>query len=306
MQISNVHRKRTEPEEVDGVAPVLVKSRFGMGETLTGFQRLPQSALLLISLVVILGLWELGIQVLKVSPWILPAPSQIVVALRQGFATDPFSRASFTYHLAITLYEALVGFVIGSLIGLVCGTTIAQSRFAEKLLFPYLVAIQSMPKMAIAPLLLIWFGFGLESKIVLVILVTSFPVLINSIAGFKSVDPERIELLRSLCATPSQIFIKVRLPSALPYIFAGLDIGIVSSLLAAVVAEFVGGQRGMGVYLVQLNLGMDIAGVFAILLILSLTGIGLHALLILIQRHFLFWAHETTEEVEQPSSTGMS
>lgn len=304
MESTKERTKQAEPEFSNDAVIHRVGPKVGASTLFMRIQDLPQSALLFISLVCVLLLWELGTKAFKISPWILPAPSQIAVALWQGFAANPMSRDSFAYHMVTTLYESLVGFVIGSLIGLVCGTAIAQSRFAEKLLFPYLVAIQSMPKMAIAPLLLIWFGFGLESKIVLVILVTSFPVLINSISGFKSVDPEQIELMRSLCATPSQIFMKVRLPSALPYIFAGLDIAIVSSLLAAVVAEFVGGQRGMGVYLVQLNLGMDVAGVFAILLILSLTGIGLHALLILFQRRFLFWAYETVEEVERSSSTG--
>lgn len=264
-------------------------SRVRIAAGLRWVSDLPQIVLVAVSAVVVLGVWQFVVQHWHVQPFIVPSPTRVGRSLYHGLDVDPSLINSYWYHLEYTMYEAGVGYVIGSAIGLASGVAISQSRLAEKTLFPYLVAIQSMPKMAIAPLLLVWFGFGANSKIIMVILITSFPVLINSIAGFRSVDAERIDLFRSLGASRWQTFRKMELQSALPFIFAGLDVGIVNSVLAAVVAEFVGGQRGMGVYLLELNLQLDTAGVFAILVLLSAVGVLLHVLLTAVNRRVVFW-----------------
>ena len=253
----------------------------------------PQWLLVLVSLAIGLTAWQLLVTWFRVPVFVVPPPTLVLTALREGLLANPTTPESFIYQLEYTLMEAGIGFAIGSAIGLAAGTAIAQSRLAEKVLFPYLVGIQSMPKLAIAPLLLIWFGFGAQSKIVLVALIVFFPVMINAIAGFATVDRDRIDLLRVLAASPWQRFTKVAFPSALPFIMAGLDVGIVESVVAAIIGEFVGGQRGLGVYLLQLNLQLDTAGVFAIILVLSAVGIAAHVLLTTVSKRVVFWTQPT-------------
>ena len=170
------------------------------------------------------------------------------------------ARGGYWLHTWVTVWEVLLGFFIGSGVGLLLGTIISQFRIIEATLRIYLVAIQSLPKIALAPIIVLWFGFGLTSKVVIICLLTFFPLLINSMAGFKAVDPERLELMRALGANPWQIFWKVRLPSAMPYIFAGLDMAAVFAVVGAVVGEFVGAQRGLGTLILSMNAQMDIAG----------------------------------------------
>jgi NitT/TauT family transport system permease protein len=138
----------------------------------------------------------------------------------------------------------------------------------------------------------LWRGLGLTSKVVIICLLTFFPLLVNSMAGFKAVDPERLELMRALGANPWQIFWKVRLPSALPYIFAGLDMAAVFAVVGAIVGEFVGAQRGLGTLILSMNAQMDIAGTFSVFIILSLVGVLLHQGLRALERRLLFWSGE--------------
>ena len=161
--------------------------------------------------------WELAVRLLKVPPYILPPPSQIAVALGRGLNAGPLSREGYWLHAGVTLSETLLGFFIGSSVGLLLGVIVSQLRLVECTLRPYIIAFQSLPKVAVAPVIVLWFGFGMTSKVVIVCLLTFFPLLVTSMAGFKSVEPERVELLRSLAASPWQIFWKVRFPSALPY-----------------------------------------------------------------------------------------
>jgi NitT/TauT family transport system permease protein len=190
------------------------------------------------------------------------------------------------------VWEVLLGFFIGSGVGLLLGTVISQFRIIEATLRIYLVAIQSLPKIALAPIIVLWFGFGLTSKVVIICLLTFFPLLINSMAGFKAVDPERLELMRALGANPWQIFWKVRLPSAMPYIFAGLDMAAVFAVVGAVVGEFVGAQRGLGTLILSMNAQMDIAGTFSVFIILAVVGIVIHKALRMVERRVLFWSGE--------------
>ncbi|OYY13517.1 MAG: hypothetical protein B7Y70_01880 [Rhizobiales bacterium 35-68-8] len=260
----------------------------------TGFRLLlrtrPELVLAPTLLVVLLLVWQYGVIWLDVPAYILPPPSDVAVALWRGLDAGIFSRGGYWLHTGVTLSEVLLGFVIGSTAGLVLGTIISQVRIIEATFSVYLIAIQSLPKIALAPIIVLWFGFGLTSKVVIICLLTFFPLLVNSMAGFRAVEPERIELMRAIGANGWQMFWKVRLPSAMPYIFAGLDMAAVFAVVGAVVGEFVGAQRGLGVLILSMNASMDTAGTFSVFIILSLIGVLLHGVLKIISRRVLFWS----------------
>jgi NitT/TauT family transport system permease protein len=147
-----------------------------------------------------------------------------------------------------------------------------------------------MPKIAIAPLIIVWFGFGIGSKVVIAATVAFFPVLVNVIVGLKTIDQSKLDLMRSLDATRWQTFRMVKLPNALPFVFAGLDVAVVFSVLGAIVGEFVGAQQGLGNLILQFNFSLDIAGVFAVLILLSVLGVALHLIMQALQKRLIFWA----------------
>ncbi|WP_210246261.1 ABC transporter permease [Aureimonas fodinaquatilis] len=257
----------------------------------------PEYVLAPLLLVIIITAWEYGVVWLETPKYILPSPSDIMRALWSGL-NEPFnSRAGYWLHTGVTVTEVLLGFVIGSSIGLMLGTIISQFRILEATLRLYLVGIQSLPKIALAPIIVLWFGFGLSSKVVIICLLTFFPLLVTSMAGFRSVEPERLELMRAIGANRWQIFWKARLPSALPYIFAGLEMAAVFSVVGAIVGEFVGAQRGLGTLILAMNAQMDTAGTFSIFIILALIGLLLHGSLRFVSKRLLFWTSSGQQTV---------
>jgi NitT/TauT family transport system permease protein len=238
----------------------------------------------LVLVVFVLG-WEGIVRAWQVPEFLVPAPSAIGRALVAGLTSR-----LYLDHFGVTLYESLLGFLIAAAAGIACGTVIAQFRVIEQTLYPYLVALQTLPKIAIAPLLIVWLGFGLTSKVVIAALVAFFPILVNVIVGLKTVDASKLDLMRSLDASRWQTFRYVTFPNALPFVFAGLDIAIVFSVLGAIVGEFVGSQRGLGNLILQFHTSLDIAGMFAVLLLLAVLGVGLHLAIQAIQRRVIFWA----------------
>ena len=252
----------------------------------------PEIVLAPLLLVVVVLAWEYGVIWLDVPTYILPPPSRIAFAMWQGLDAGIFDRGGYWLHAGVTVAEVLLGFFTGSGVGLVLGTVISQFRILEATLRVYLVAIQSLPKVALAPIIVMWFGFGLTSKVVIICLLTFFPLLITSMAGFKAVDAERLELMRALGARPWQIFWKVRFPSALPYIFAGLDMAAVLAVVGAVVGEFVGAQRGLGTLILSMNAQMDTAGTFSVFIILAIVGVVMYQAMRIIERRYLFWSGE--------------
>lgn len=227
---------------------------------------------------------EAGIRVAEIPAFILPPPSAIATALWRGL-----SSGILLQHLWVTLGETLAGFALGSLAGFALGTLVAQYRFVERVLYPYIVAFQALPKVALAPLVVLWFGLGLQSKVIMAALIAFFPLLVNVIAGLKSADEDRVNLLRSLAASEGQIFWLLRLPGALPFIMAGLDIAIVFSLIGAIVGEFLGAQDGLGALMQSMNFSMDISGSFSVLVVLSAVGLALHFAMQALRRRLLFW-----------------
>ena len=247
---------------------------------------------------ILLGLaaWHFGVIYFEVPGYVLPKPAAVWAALVDGLGRDPFSRASFLYHLGDTLKATVAGFVIGGVVGLVVAALMTESRLIEAAVLPYVVGLQSLPKVAIAPLLVIWFGYGAESKIAMSFVLTLFPVLINSLSGFRSLPRDRLELMMSLRSSRWQIFRMVKLPGALPMIFAGLNIGIVYAMLGTIVSEFSGGQRGIGVIMMQMQAVSDTAGVFAALVVLGVTGYVLISSMRLLNRKLVFWMEEDERE----------
>jgi NitT/TauT family transport system permease protein len=240
-------------------------------------------------LVMLLAFWEGAVRFFHVPQFLIPAVSDVGLALWHGLATDPLARDGFWLHSLITLSEIMLGYLAGCTFGLALGVVISQTPGLDAVLRPYVVAFQSVPKVAVAPIIVLWLGFGLPSKVAIVALITFFPVLITSLAGFSAIDLERIDLLRSLSATNWQIFTKVKFPSALPYIFAGLDMAAAFTVVGAIVGEFVGAQSGLGVLLMQLDSAMDVGGSFAVLVLLSLMGIAFSFFIRLVQTRVLYW-----------------
>ena len=250
----------------------------------------PEILLSPLLLIAVLALWEGAVRAFGIPSYLLPRVSNILYGLYQGFAVGIFSRGGYWLNGGVTLLEVLLGFVIGSAIGLVLGIVISQIRLLDATLRPYIVAFQCLPKVAIAPIIIMWFGYDITSKVVMVTLLTFFPLLVNSMAGFHGVDLDRIELLRSLSATRWQIFWKVKFPSALPFIFAGLDIAAVFAIVGAIVGEFVGAQLGLGVQILSMNAQMDTAGSFSVCIVLAVMGLFLNYFIRAVQRRVLFWA----------------
>jgi NitT/TauT family transport system permease protein len=249
-----------------------------------------------------IAVWETLVRVFEIPIFILPAPSQVAVALYRGLANGLYLE-----HLKYTLLETLLGFIVGSALGFFLGTAVAMNRYVEFFFYPYIIMFQSLPKVALAPLIVVWFGLGLTSKVLNAALIAFFPLLVNTMVGLKSADEDRVSLMRSLAASERQIFWMLRLPNALPFVMAGLDVAMIFALIGAIVAEFVGAQRGLGMLIQSMNFNMDVSGQFSILIILSLIGLALNRIIMLIRRRVLFWdpsekdlLEPATDEVATP------
>jgi NitT/TauT family transport system permease protein len=241
-------------------------------------------------LVILLGLAEAAAKRGWVSPLVMPAPSQVWAVL-----VDGFSSGFYAPHLKSTVGSIFAGFAIAGTAAITIAGTLASIPVLERVLTPFFVAFQSMPKVAIAPLIVIWFGFGELSKTIIVITACFFPILMNALHGLKLRDRDHLELMRSLGATRMQLFMRLRLPHALPYIFAGLHIGVIFALIGTVVAEFVGTNAGIGYVMLQSKANFDVASVYACLLLLMAIGVLLHTLMKQLEKRVAFWAQDISQ-----------
>jgi len=235
-------------------------------------------------LVVAVGIWQGSVSWLGVSPILLPSPVAVFDALVMLFASGQIGP-----HLLVTGLEIVGGFAIGGSVGLLLGCLLGRFAILEKALYPYIVAFQTVPKVALAPIVVIWFGFDMSSKLAMAAMIAFFPVIANTVVGLATLPAEQAEMMASFTASPGQIFWHGRLIHAAPYVFAGLDIAIVLSIIGAIVGEFVGSQAGLGFLILQRQYSMDVAGVFAILIVLSAIGIVLHGMMRWLQRRVVFW-----------------
>jgi NitT/TauT family transport system permease protein len=234
--------------------------------------------------VLMVALWEGFAQAGVLPPIVLPAPSAIAVRL-----VDLFQSGDIWPHLLATTIEVLAGFALGVAAGFAFGVIVALVPSVEKFLYPYIVALQTVPKVAIAPLFLIWFGYGISSKIVIAALVCFFPVLVSVMSAFHTTDRDQLDMMKAFGASRWQTFRHLRTFAALPTIFAGIEIASVFAVIGALVGEFVGAQAGLGYLISVLNFNIDVPGVFAVLIVLSLLGSVLHAIVQFIGRRSVFW-----------------
>jgi len=273
----------------DGRAAAPKLPRHATVTFLSAIRQRPELVLSPLFAIVFFGGWEYACRSLAISELILPAPSQIVAALIAGFRSGLFVDGLLT-----TLSEVILGFVLAAASAFILGTLISQIRLLEAVIYPYIVAFQTLPKVAVAPLILIWVGLGIEGKIFIAATVSFFPMLVNTIVGLRSAPQNEIDLMRSLSAGRWKIFRYVQLPEALPFIFAGLNIGLVLAVLGAIVGEFVGAKGGLGYLIVQMNFNLDVAGIFAALLLLGIMGIALNFLSQFLRRKIVFWKHDSS------------
>ena len=244
---------------------------------------------LVLSVVVAILIWESIIWIWQLPAFILPGPGLVLARFGRAVLDGSLLR-----HSAITLVEVLIGLLIGSVMAMLTGYLLAKSPAAERFLSPYLVASQAVPLVAIAPLLIIWFGPGLISKILICSLIVFFPVLVNTIVGLRAVPENLRDLMRSLRATRGEMLRMLEVPAALPVFLGGLRVGATLSVIGAVVGEFVGSDRGLG-FLINVGRGQyDTALVFASILTLILMALRLYGAVVLAERRLLHWQHHST------------
>lgn len=239
-------------------------------------------------LVVFIALWEAACQAGLVNEIIVPVPSAVTVSLI-GLIDEPY----FWDATYVTMMETLIGFAIGVILAWAIGTGLGMFDWARRAFYPIVVGFQITPRVALAPLFLTWFGFGLTSKIVMAATICFFPVLLNVMVGMETVDKNARTLMRSLGASKWEEYRMLTLPSSLPLIFAGIKNAITLALIGAIVAEFVGASRGMGVLIKSLNFQLDVAGGFAVILVLMFFGLILYWLVEYIDSKVVFWRSHT-------------
>jgi NitT/TauT family transport system permease protein len=246
-------------------------------------KNLGQAVYPLLGLVVILLLWQGYTRLTGISTIVLPSPLDILNASVRQFGL--LARETWP-----TMLESVLGFALAMLIGIPLAVCVANSRLLNLTLYPILVATQSVPKVAIAPIILVWFGLGMESKLAIAFLVSFFPVVIDTATGLRATPVGLLELARSLRASPLQIFLKVQMPAALPFVFAGAKVAITLAVIGAVIGEFVGSMRGLGNLLLTANSQLDGPLAWAALVWLSVLGIVLFAAVSLTERLVMPWA----------------
>ncbi len=226
--------------------------------------------------------WYVLVTVLNVPDYLVPTPQAVVARIVTA-------HANLNYHAAVTLLETLGGFFLATVLGVAAAMLFIWSRTLERIVMPVLLVIQTFPKIALAPLIIIWFGVGFGPKLLISFLVAVFPVLIGAMVGMRSVDPDMIDLARSMQASPLRIFWRVRLPFALPQIFGALKVAIAFAIVGAVVGEWVGADRGLGYLLIWANANLDTTLLFAILIYLAVIGLALYYAVEMVETLLLPW-----------------
>lgn len=233
-------------------------------------------------LLLAVGVWELAVRVFGIRTFLLPPPSLVVVEISNnpGF---------YAYQSLYTIYITAFGFVLAMIFGIGLAIAIVSSRFLDRTLYTLLVASNSVPKVALAPIFVIWLGTGGEPKVAIAALIALFPIVINTTLGLRAVDPDMIDMARSARAPNHDIMLKIRLPNALPSIFAGAKVGISFALIGAIVGEFVAGERGLGYVILTSQATFNSPRAFAAIILLSVIGTIMFFIVELCERWFLPW-----------------
>jgi NitT/TauT family transport system permease protein len=232
--------------------------------------------------ILVLLVWEFGARLGHVPEYLLPPPSKIAVTL----VTDWYV---IYLNIAPTLVSILGGFALSVVLGVPLATLIVFSRVAERVLYPPMVASQAIPKVAVAPLFIVWMGYGITPKIWIAFLIAFFPIVIDTVVGLRSVPPEMLQLGRSMGGGTLRVFLKLRLPTALPNLFGGMKVAIALAVVGAITGEFVGSQSGLGYLLTSASGQMDTALVFAVLVTISVIAMILFAIIEYLERFAIPW-----------------
>jgi ABC-type nitrate/sulfonate/bicarbonate transport system permease component len=236
--------------------------------------------------VLVLAGWQAGTALSGVSPLLLPSPWEVAQSVVHNASL-------FADNGLVTLKEILIGFALGAAVGVALGVLLSSSRLAERAIYPWLVASQMVPIVAVAPILVVWFGFTIIPKVLVVALVCFFPVVVNTIDGLQAVDPEMVRLMRTLGMSGRGIMRTVRVPSALPYVFSGLKVAMALSVVGAVFGEWVGSSEGLGYLMLALNNQLATVDLFGAVVVLSAMGIALFFLVGVAERLVIPWHHQT-------------
>jgi NitT/TauT family transport system ATP-binding protein len=235
---------------------------------------------------VFIAVWKGIVEIFRIPTFILPAPDVVFLAY-----VELWKRGTLWDHTWLTLSEAVLGFLAGAFLGFVLGYMLGKSRRIEQVLSPYIVAAQTAPKIAFAPLVVLWFGFGLFSKVFLAMFIVFFPILVNTLLGLKSIDRDKKELLKAARASRLQTFIKLEVPGMLPELFAGFKTGITFAVIGAVVGEFVGARGGLGYLTIFASGELNMPQAFAAITQLILLGIALYGIVVFLERVVMPWWH---------------
>jgi NitT/TauT family transport system permease protein len=244
----------------------------------------------LMSVVVLVVIWKLVIAIFDVSPFVLPQPEDVLNGVKELVNAN-----GFWNDVRVTLTETIVGFAIALVLGIVLGTILGRVLWLEQAMRPVIVASQVVPKVALIPLFIIWFGFGMTSKIIIVAMLAFFPILLNVILGVRSVDTGHRDVMRSLNASRWDTFRRLEYPSTLPYILAGMEVGIVFAVVGAVVGEYLGGDQGLGFRIVTSLNNLKAQELFAVILVLTLFGFLLYLAVVALKRFLIPWHDSTTD-----------
>lgn len=230
----------------------------------------------------VLVVWEIFVRGAGIKPYILPAPSVVLASLWQKLPTV-LAAASFT------VQPMLIGFAVAVVVGILLALIVAFSPTLQDIIYPLIVFLQIVPKIAVAPLFIIWFGYGLMPKVLLVFLLSFFPIVVSAVTAFRSVDSDIMDLAKSTGAGAWRIFWKVQVPHALPTLFTGIKVAAALSSTAAVVAEFVASDRGLGYLLLEYNGTLNTSMAFAVIIVLSAMGLALYGLVEIVERVMIPW-----------------
>lgn len=245
----------------------------------------------LLALALLLGLWEAAVRLFDLPHYILPGPGRVALTLITRWDV-------LLHHTGVTLSEVVAGAALGIAVGLLLGMAMFLVSALERALYPLLITSQNVPVFAIAPLLVVWFGYGWLSKVVMAAVIVFFPVTVSILDGLKRTDPDLVRLFRTMGARPRQIFWKLRLPAALPALFSGLKLSVIYSTIGAVIGEWVGAGAGLGYLMLSANAQLRVAEVFAAILCLTPIGLALLGLVVLAERWLVPWQRVSNDEAQ--------
>lgn len=232
-------------------------------------------------------LWEGLVRLLRVPDWLVPAPSQIALLILE-------KNTVMLFHTLVTMQETAIGFALALVAGVICGIGIIHFSILRDTLYPVLIMFNSFPKIAVAPLFVIWIGVGIESKIANAFLLALFPIVINAILGLTDMDPELLEMVRAMSRSRWVLFWKIRLPHSLPYLFAGCKIGISLAVIGAIVGEFISGRSGLGYLVLTANNYFNTVMAFTALVYLVVMSLALYGVVVLAERLLLPWYRQAS------------